>query len=1140
MRPLRNDQFPTSIQGEAGIEIVRDTHGVPHVSARTQADLFRGLGYCHGTDRGLQVLLTRVLVQGRASEVLEASDEMLRMDVFFRRLNFRRAAEGEASKLGADDRSLLEAYCGGVNDALRRRRPWELRLVRYRPEPWTPADSVALVRATGYVQMAQHQADMERLLVEMVQAGVPRDHLEELFGGRLDGLDVGLLGQVRLGERLVSETVRWAVGLPHVGGSNNWVISAGRSASGHAILASDPHLEANRLPAVWYETVLELSGRWCIAGTIPGVPSPAVGRTNDLAWAPTYACMDAIDSWIEDCRSGHYRRGVDGAERWEPFAVRTEVIERRGKPSQTVTFHENDHGVLDGDPHQDGLYPATRWASGSDTGARSVAAGFAMLTAPDVAAGMRTLGKVEIAQNWVLADRHGDIGYQMSGQMPLRREGWSGLVPLPGWNPDNDWRGIAPASELPRQRDPQAGFIGTANHDLNHLGVRNPINLPMGVDRGARIEELLAGRDGWTVEDVESMQMDVFSRHAARFMSVLEPLLPDRAQANVLQQWDFRYDPDSRGASLFERLYALLLAEVFGRVLGDDVLRFLADQTSILAGFYALFDSVLLDEHSAWFGGEGRDAVFRRVAAKALEQPAPRWGDRQRFTMRHLMLGGKLPSWLGFDHGPVTLRGGRATIHQGQVFRLAGRETNWAPSFRMVTDFGEPAAHTTLAGGPSDRRFSRWYTSEIGDWLDGRFKTLTPDIRAPAGSRPHHRAQSAERFDEILIVGAGAAGVETALSLRSRAPQLLVTVIAPTDEVVYRPWLIHLPAGGREVRYPLAALAEQAGFRLRRGWVQQVDPGRSLVRLTDGRAVGYQRLVLAAGAPADRRRIPGSAEHALFPCDSEDAVRFADRVRELRDGVITIVLTGERTGPGLEYAANLARLLHHNGSSRLRVRVVDDRPRLMAPLGAMASRHIERLLTSRAASVEVGTPVAAIEADGLVLADGRRLESRLTAVVGPLCGPDLGLPPQLTGQDGFLRTDDWLHLSGHPEVTVIGDAAELASAPELPKSWVFARRQAVTAAANLAAEAADAPTQPFDLTAARRLAAVNLPDLGGTTVLVRSGRLLARGRLPLLLRTRLDQRNLRAIRHPTTRRQKHRIGGAPQHMVGGGHSEPDG
>ena len=726
---LKRDRFPTSIEGERRVDLARDGHGVAHVRAQSQADLFRGLGYCHGADRGLQLLLTRVLTRGRASQILNASDELLSFDRFFRRLDFYGAAEAEVAKLAADSRSLLESYCRGVNEALER-RPWELRVVRYRPEPWTPADSVALVRVMGYVQLAQHQAEMERFVVELVQAGVPRGHLEELFPGLLGGLDIALVQQLRLGERLVPESVRWKAWVPPAVASNNWTISAGRSASGHAILASDPHLEANRLPAVWYEAVLELGERFLIAGTIPGLPFVAVGRTNELAWAPTYACMDAVDSWIEDCQDGRYRRLVDGQERWEPFRTRTEVIQRKGKPDQTLVFYENDHGVLDGDPHQDGLYLATRWASSTGTGAATLAAGFGMLTAGDVEAGMRTLGEAEIAQNWVLADGRGEIGYQMSGRLPIRRAGWSGLVPLPGWDPDNDWRGIAPATELPRQRNPAGGFIATANHDLNHLGVRKPINLPMGVDRGARIAELLAERDGWTVADVQRMQLDVYSRHAARFMAVLEPLLPDGTQAALLRAWDRCYDPDSHGASLFERCYRQLVAEVFGGALGDEVVRSLGAETSILSGFYADFDAVLLREGSAWFGADSRDEVFRRVAATALRDPAPPWGKRQRFTMRHLLFGGRLPfSRLGFDHGPLTLRGGRATIHQGQIFRQAGRFTTWAPSYRLITDLGEPAARTALAGGPSDRRFSRWYTSEVQDWLEGRCKTLTPQTK---------------------------------------------------------------------------------------------------------------------------------------------------------------------------------------------------------------------------------------------------------------------------------------------------------------------------------------------------------------------------------------------------------------------------
>lgn len=722
---MRANQHWT-IEGNKPIHIVRDEHGVPHVRASTEADLYRGLGFCHAVDRAMQMLLVRILGQGRGCEVLDAGEDMLRLDRFFRRMNFGGSAHEEADKLPAADRALAEAYCDGANAALRQRVPWEFKLVGYAPAPWTVADSILTSRVVGYVSLAQSQGDMERLLVEMVQAGVPRRHLDELFPGLLRDLDSELLQKVRLGERIVPDTVRWNRALPRAIASNNWVVSGSKTASGHPLLANDPHLEANRLPAVWYEAVLELGERFCIAATMPGLPAPVIGRSTDLAWGATYTFMDAIDSWIEDCRDGCYRRVTDAGEAWVPFRVRTEVIKRKKKPDVTLCFYENDHGVLDGDPTQPGLYLATRWASGSETGAASLSTAFGMWHAAEVAAGMELLGRMETAWNWVLADRHGNIGYQMSGRMPVRSEGRNGLVPLSGWDPENDWKGFVALRDLPRAFNPPAGFIVTANNDLNHLGRAHPINLPMGAYRAERIADLLAGRNDWSVTAMQQMQMDVYSLQAARFMDVLRPLLPQSTHGDALRQWDCRYDLASTGAYLFEKFYRALIMEVFGAVCGPEVTRFIIEETGILVDFYANCDRVLLQSDSAWYGEEGRDGVFKRVAAGTLTGPLRTWGSQRQLLMKHLMLGGRLPAWIGFDHGPVSIMGGLGTIHQCQIYRSGGRDTSFAPSYRIVTDLGEAAAHTCLAGGPSDRRFSRWYVSGVDDWLAGRFKTLKP------------------------------------------------------------------------------------------------------------------------------------------------------------------------------------------------------------------------------------------------------------------------------------------------------------------------------------------------------------------------------------------------------------------------------
>ncbi|RMF18739.1 MAG: penicillin acylase family protein, partial [Deltaproteobacteria bacterium] len=601
------------------------------------------------------MLLTRIVGQGRVCEILADDEQGFAVDCFFRRLNLCGSAAAEVARLSARAQDAVAAYCEGIERAFAERVPWELRLLGYRHEPWTPQDVILVIRLSGYVALAQSQAEIERLLVEMVQAGVSREHLEELFPGLLDELDIDLLRRVRLGERLVPAEIGW---LPAVSGStvastggpppvpraiasNNWVVSGAKTKSGRALLSNDPHLEGNRLPSVWQEIVVEWPGGFCMGATMPGMPAVAIGRNRHLAWGATYTFMDAVDSWVEDCRDGRYRR-VDpetGEDRWCAFRVREETITRKKSPDAHLTFYENEHGVLDGDPREAGYYLATRWASGAGAGAASIEAVLDLPLAKTVAEGMDLVGRIETAWNWVLADGEGNIGYQMSGLMPRRREGANGLVPLPGWDPRNDWAGFVDHRELPREINPERGFIATANEDRNHLGKAKPITMPMGSHRAERISALLAERNDWDVESTLALQRDVVSLQAQRFMEVLRPLLPDDEAGRVLRSWDCRYDEESRGAVLFEHFYGALIEEVLSRVCGKQVARHLIEQTSAIADFYANFDRVLFDPASRWYGVEGRDAVMAHVARRALAKPARKWGEERRVMMAHLLFG---------------------------------------------------------------------------------------------------------------------------------------------------------------------------------------------------------------------------------------------------------------------------------------------------------------------------------------------------------------------------------------------------------------------------------------------------------------------------------------------------------------------
>ena len=703
-----------------GVEIWRDENGTPHIEADVATGLYWGMGYAHATDRGMQMLLMRILGQGRASEILEASENTLNIDKFFRKVNWSGNVQQQLELLSKQDLDVLTAYSDGANEVFTKKCPWELKLLGYRHEKWQPEDVIMISRMIGYLTLVQSQDEVERLFVELVQGGVSEEHLQELFPGILGGLDIELLKKVTLPERIIPASARWNLPLPRMMASNNWVISGKRTASGKPILSNDPHLEVNRLPNVWCEMVLQQEGRFIAGGTMPGAPGILTGRNQDLCWGVTYSFIDAMDSWVEKCGDGKYYR--EKGDEWVEFNKRKEIIKRKRKDPVEVMFYENDHGVLDGDPTIEGYYLATKWAAGN-SGAKTFNSLLKMWDIKTVKEGMDTIGAVETGWNFVFSDTEGNIGFQMSGLTPKRREGISGFVPLPGWKKENDWQGFYSHTEMPRCYNPEKGYFSTANNDLNAFGTAKPINMPMGPYRTDRIDQLIEATNNFTIEDVFKMYFDVYSLEAELFMKFINPLLPDTPQGEILKNWDLKYTADSRGAFLFEEFYKGLYREVFGNNgFGEEVVDFLASETGVFIDFYDNFDRILLVEESIWFNGKTRKEIYQKVIDDTLNIPPQTWGENRTFIMKNILFDGKLPKLLGFDKGPIVGIGSRATVHQGQIYRSADRDTTFFPSFRIVSDMSSYDVFSNLAGGPSDRRFSKWYCSDLENWKNGKYK----------------------------------------------------------------------------------------------------------------------------------------------------------------------------------------------------------------------------------------------------------------------------------------------------------------------------------------------------------------------------------------------------------------------------------
>jgi penicillin amidase len=419
-----------------------------------------------------------------------------------------------------------------------------------------------------------------------------------------------------------------------------------------------------------------------------------------------------------------YRRG----EKWLPFTIREEIIRPKNKAPITIKVYENDCGILEGEPDEDGYYLNYAWSSRKGTAAISADNLFKVSQANTAEEARSYFANLPFAPfNWLWADADGNIGYQLSGLFPKKAEGTSGLLPYLAWDESQAWQGMVSSEKYPRQYNPPDGMMVTANQDLNHLGDVAPMSLPMSGYRADRIRELLEGKKSLGVDAMKAMHYDRYSGQAAAFMEIIEPLLPATENGETLKNWNRRYDASSTGATLFESVYLELLKLVFGENgMGIDVIEDVVAETPMFAMLHGNFDRILLKAESAWFGNKSREEIYQTAIEKGLQGKAQPYGKTRSTYIPNIFFAGKLPKIFGFDYGPYEHVGSRATIAQAQVFKAMGYPSTFAATFRMITDFAKDELHTNLAGGPSDRRFSKYYTMGLAEWINGEYEIFKP------------------------------------------------------------------------------------------------------------------------------------------------------------------------------------------------------------------------------------------------------------------------------------------------------------------------------------------------------------------------------------------------------------------------------
>ena len=762
---------------QAPVDIYRDEEGIPHIYAANTHDLFFAQGYVHAQDRFWQMDFNRQVGSGRLAEMF--GEETLDTDRFLRTLGWARVVHQEIEQMDPENLAVMQAYADGVNAYIEGRPDSSLSLEHtvlgliaagYQVEPWEPLHSLTWAKAMSWNLGGNLDGEIQRaILLKTLSEGqvadlippypadrpliVPDFHLaggaSTAQGGATDAYELagplleGLQAQIGDLEALLGpsgETI----------GSNNWVISGSRTASGKPLLGNDPHL-GEQIPSIWYEVGLhcEPVGPDCpyqVSGfSFAGVPGVIIGHNENIAWGVTNTGPDVQDLYIEKINPDNPNQYEFEGE-WVDMELVQETLLVSGGEPEELTVRYTRHGPIISDTYggledfdtQAGIelpqdYAiALRWTALQPSYIFRAVLGFNRAknweefrqAAQDFAVP---------AQNLVYADSAGNIGYQMPGWVPIRSQG-DGALPVPGWTGEYEWEGFIPFEELPYTYNPESGYVVTANNRV--VGQDYPYLIAdvfaYGY-RAGRIVELIENASGpITLETMQRIQADNKNLNAETLVPLLLQLPVNdergRRALALFEGWDYQQHMDSAPAALFEVFWKNLLAATYWDDMPEEFRPGGGDR------WYTVMDQLVEQPEAAWWDdkstaeAEDSQVILSRAFAAAVEElsaaqgndPARwNWGDLHTLVFHNESLGGSPLGFL-FNRGPYRVSGGPDLVNATR-WSAEEPENTYAvttlPSMRMIVDLGELenslSIHTT---GQSGHPYHTHYIDMADRW----------------------------------------------------------------------------------------------------------------------------------------------------------------------------------------------------------------------------------------------------------------------------------------------------------------------------------------------------------------------------------------------------------------------------------------
>lgn len=721
------------------VSIHYDEYGIPHIFAENDRDLYKAQGYIVAKERLWQMEFMTYAAAGRLTELV--GEEALGHSRQMRNLGMMIGAENAVESMKSDEHSrlFLEAFAEGVNHYINnlnpRELPLEYKIIGHEPEEWTPLKTALILMnishtLTGGSSDYEMTNTLDALGKDFINRFFPKysdDH--EYYIPDEGQFDFDPVSVTPPDTGFVPEIMEDSpVELPDPGiGSNNWTVHGSRTESGSPMMSNDPHLGLS-LPSIWMEMQLHTPDLNVYGVTIPGAPGIIIGFNESLSWGVTNAGSDVMDVYEIEFRDDNFSEYKYDGE-WHPLEKREEIYEMPDGSTHTDTLLITRHGPVTTPPDESPLTGnspeghAIRWVA-QEPGNELLALNM-VNRAESISEFKDALTHYHVpAQTFAYADTAGNIGLFHHGKFPARWQGQGDFI-SDGRDPAHEWQDWIPMDQTPRVINPDRGFAGSANQ--NPVGQYYPYPLGWGYasnERGIRVHEMLEAEDSVDLTFMQKMLHDDHSVEARRILPYLlewirEDELGDEhlTVLEILEEWNFNYDPNSKAAYFFDRWWQSLHDEIWSAKFSElnrNVRKPNRERTAL--------ELIEHPDDEIWTGENHEDLydLVTEVFLYEYDRMTNQYGTPGDDWQWQYHQGTRL------DHlANITGFGATDLSPGGSRLSLNATGENWGPSWRMIVDLSEPVqAWGMFPGGVSGNPASYYYDNFVHKWESGELRKL--------------------------------------------------------------------------------------------------------------------------------------------------------------------------------------------------------------------------------------------------------------------------------------------------------------------------------------------------------------------------------------------------------------------------------